>query len=235
MHYYFCYESNFLKLGIGLYLSPVESKDFGCGTIFPPPPPRKKKLCSIPMIPFTGRQFPLLPPYTLLAQKRFKSENFKVQSQLLYMECHDLSALKNFGLKFWKMLLLLAFCTPPPSLPSTCNVELWTILVAEFAFPYYPILKRVIWVHSCEFSKLVSTNCYFKLGKSVVFSYFVAHTDMRSYDCLIGWQAHEGEVCSMQFSADETTAYSMGTDGKVSHNARYSRLLLNEHQDLTSH
>lgn len=40
--------------------------------------------------------------------------------------------------------------------------------------------------------------------------------DMRSYDCLIGWQAHEGEVCSMQFSADETTAYSMGTDGKFS-------------------
>ena len=38
---------------------------------------------------------------------------------------------------------------------------------------------------------------------------------MRSFDCLIGWQAHEGEVCSMQFSADETTAYSMGTDGKV--------------------
>ena len=187
------------------------------------------------MIPFTGRQFPLLPPYTLLSQKRFKSENFKVHSQLLYMECHDLSALKNFGLKFWKMLLLLAFCTPPPSLPSTCNVELWTILVAEFAFPYYPILKRVIWVHSCKFSKLASTNCYFKLGKSVVFSYFVAHTDMRSYDCLIGWQAHEGEVCSMQFSADETTAYSMGTDGKVSHNARYSRLLLNDHQDLTSH
>ena len=38
---------------------------------------------------------------------------------------------------------------------------------------------------------------------------------MRSFDCLIGWQAHEGEVCSIQFSADETTAYSMGTDGKV--------------------
>ena len=142
--------------------------------------------------------------------------------------------------KFWSQVLKnvtpLGILHPPaPSLPSTCNVELWTILVAEFAFPYYPILKRLIWVHSCEFSKLVSTNCYFKLGKSVVFSYFVAHTDMRSYDCLIGWQAHEGEVCSMQFSADETTAYSMGTDGKVSHNARYSRLLLNDHQDLTSH
>ncbi|XP_020630287.1 WD repeat-containing protein 91-like isoform X2 [Orbicella faveolata] len=40
--------------------------------------------------------------------------------------------------------------------------------------------------------------------------------DMRSFDCLIGWQAHEGEVCSIQFSADETTAYSMGTDGKFS-------------------
>lgn len=38
---------------------------------------------------------------------------------------------------------------------------------------------------------------------------------MTSFDCLIGWQAHVGEVCSVQFSADETTAYSMGTDGKV--------------------
>lgn len=45
--------------------------------------------------------------------------------------------------------------------------------------------------------------------------YFVFVIDMRSFDCLIGWQAHVGEVCSMQFSADETTAYSMGTDGKV--------------------
>lgn len=124
MHYYFCYESNFIKLGIGLYLSPVESKDFGCGTISPPLPPEKKKLSSIPMIPFTGRQFPLLPPYTLLSQKRFKSENFKVHSQLLYMECHDLSALKNFGLKFWKMLLLLAFCTLP--LPPF-YVQCWTM------------------------------------------------------------------------------------------------------------
>ena len=45
--------------------------------------------------------------------------------------------------------------------------------------------------------------------------YLCILTDMRSFDCLIGWQAHVGEVCSMQFSADETTAYSMGTDGKV--------------------
>ncbi|XP_015756761.1 PREDICTED: WD repeat-containing protein 91-like [Acropora digitifera] len=38
--------------------------------------------------------------------------------------------------------------------------------------------------------------------------------DMRSFDCLNGWLAHEGEICSLQFSADETTVYSMGTDGK---------------------
>ena len=42
MHYYFCYESNFLKLGIGLYLSPVESKDLVVEQ-FPPPSPQKKK------------------------------------------------------------------------------------------------------------------------------------------------------------------------------------------------
>ena len=38
---------------------------------------------------------------------------------------------------------------------------------------------------------------------------------MRSYDCLMGWQAHSGEVVSAEFSTDETTIYSMGTDGLV--------------------
>lgn len=38
---------------------------------------------------------------------------------------------------------------------------------------------------------------------------------MRSYDCLMGMHAHEGEVCCVQFSVDETTIYSMGSDGKV--------------------
>lgn len=46
------------------------------------------------------------------------------------------------------------------------------------------------------------------------FSFFF-FLDMRSFDCLNGWLAHEGEICSLQFSADETTVYSMGTDGKV--------------------
>ena len=69
MHYYFCYESNFLILGTGLYLSPVESEDFGCGTITLPP--QEKKLCSIPMIPFNGRQFPLLPPLYSVSAKKF--------------------------------------------------------------------------------------------------------------------------------------------------------------------
>ncbi|XP_031557069.1 WD repeat-containing protein 91-like [Actinia tenebrosa] len=38
--------------------------------------------------------------------------------------------------------------------------------------------------------------------------------DMRSYDCLMGMHAHENEVCDVQFSVDETTIYSMGSDGK---------------------
>ena len=42
--------------------------------------------------------------------------------------------------------------------------------------------------------------------------------DMRTYDCLNAWHAHIGEVCSIQFSVDETTIYSMGSDGKVRFN-----------------
>ena len=114
MHYYFCYESNFLILGTSLYLSPVESEDFGCGTILLPP--RKKNSAAFQWSPSMAVNFLYFPLYTLLVQKSFKSENFKVQRLLLYMECHDLSAQKTFGLKFWKMLLLLAFCPPPPSL-----------------------------------------------------------------------------------------------------------------------
>ena len=56
----------------------------------------------------------------------------------------------------------------------------------------------------------VLADILFEIPKRLCFA-----TDMTSFDCLIGWQAHEGEVCSIQFSADETTAYSMGTDGKV--------------------
>jgi len=40
-------------------------------------------------------------------------------------------------------------------------------------------------------------------------------SDMRSYDCLMAMHAHDGEVCCVQFSVDETTIYSMGLDGKV--------------------
>ncbi|KAI8486466.1 WD repeat-containing protein 91 [Branchiostoma belcheri] len=38
--------------------------------------------------------------------------------------------------------------------------------------------------------------------------------DMQRYDCLMSWQAHSGEVYSVQFSCDETSIYSMGADGK---------------------
>ncbi|XP_035673814.1 WD repeat-containing protein 91-like isoform X1 [Branchiostoma floridae] len=38
--------------------------------------------------------------------------------------------------------------------------------------------------------------------------------DMQRYDCLMSWQAHSGEVYSVQFSCDETSIFSMGADGK---------------------
>jgi WD40 repeat protein len=39
--------------------------------------------------------------------------------------------------------------------------------------------------------------------------------DMAQWDVLMGWQAHIGEVYSVQFSCDETTVYSLGEDGKL--------------------
>ncbi|KAJ8317213.1 hypothetical protein KUTeg_005117 [Tegillarca granosa] len=39
--------------------------------------------------------------------------------------------------------------------------------------------------------------------------------DMQQHKCISEWEAHDGEVKSVQFSSDETTCYSMGTDGKL--------------------
>ncbi|XP_061421287.1 WD repeat-containing protein 91 [Lethenteron reissneri] len=38
--------------------------------------------------------------------------------------------------------------------------------------------------------------------------------DVQRYDCLMSWRAHQGEVCSVEFSGDETGVFSMGADGK---------------------
>ncbi len=39
--------------------------------------------------------------------------------------------------------------------------------------------------------------------------------DTSSCSAIMGWNAHEGEVLSVQFSYDETCVYSLGSDGKV--------------------
>lgn len=39
--------------------------------------------------------------------------------------------------------------------------------------------------------------------------------DMQQYECIMRWQAHSGETYSVQFSADETSCFSMGSDGKL--------------------
>ncbi|XP_006861211.1 PREDICTED: WD repeat-containing protein 91 [Chrysochloris asiatica] len=38
--------------------------------------------------------------------------------------------------------------------------------------------------------------------------------DMQQHHCAMSWQAHCGEVCSVEFSYDENTVYSIGEDGK---------------------
>jgi WD40 repeat protein len=40
--------------------------------------------------------------------------------------------------------------------------------------------------------------------------------DMSSCSPIMGWNAHEGEVISIQFSYDETSVFSMGSDNKIS-------------------
>ncbi|KAM9650447.1 WD repeat-containing protein 91 isoform 1-T1 [Trichechus inunguis] len=38
--------------------------------------------------------------------------------------------------------------------------------------------------------------------------------DMQQHECAMSWRAHCGEVCSVEFSYDENTVYSIGEDGK---------------------
>ena len=44
---------------------------------------------------------------------------------------------------------------------------------------------------------------------------------MHRYESLLSWQAHTGETYATQFSPDETSIYSMGSDGKVSVVSKY--------------
>lgn len=126
MHYYFCYESNFIKLGIGLYLSPVESKDFGCRTIFPPPSPQKKKNSVVfqwsPSLAVNFLYFPLILCY------RKKGLNLKILRCIVSCSTWNVTIFPP-----WKLLVssfekcYSSWHFVPLPLPSTCNVELWAI------------------------------------------------------------------------------------------------------------
>ena len=39
--------------------------------------------------------------------------------------------------------------------------------------------------------------------------------DVFQQECLCAWLAHRGEVYNVQFSSDETSVYSMGSDGAI--------------------
>ena len=41
------------------------------------------------------------------------------------------------------------------------------------------------------------------------------YVDMHQNNCISQWDAHDGEVLSLQFSSDENMCYSLGTDEKV--------------------
>lgn len=38
---------------------------------------------------------------------------------------------------------------------------------------------------------------------------------MQRYESALSWNAHDGEVYSVEFSSDENTVFSIGEDGKV--------------------
>ena len=44
---------------------------------------------------------------------------------------------------------------------------------------------------------------------------FTMILDVQKSECLSSWASHKGEVYSLLFSPDETSCYSMGSDGKV--------------------
>ena len=39
--------------------------------------------------------------------------------------------------------------------------------------------------------------------------------DLRSSQSIMNWKAHDGAVCSAQYSFDETSVFSMGTEGQL--------------------
>ena len=52
---------------------------------------------------------------------------------------------------------------------------------------------------------------------SRLWSWFLLVLDIKSSSCISQWVAHTGEAYTTLFSADETSCYSMGSDGKVRH------------------
>lgn len=46
---------------------------------------------------------------------------------------------------------------------------------------------------------------------------------MKTLECFLAWRAHQGEVYSAQYDADETALYSIGADGMVCAAARAER------------
>ncbi|XP_067603178.1 WD repeat-containing protein 91 isoform X2 [Pseudorca crassidens] len=54
--------------------------------------------------------------------------------------------------------------------------------------------------------------------------------DMQQHECAMSWKAHCGEVCSVEFSYDENTVYSIGEDGKfIQWNIHKSGLKVSEY------
>ena len=49
--------------------------------------------------------------------------------------------------------------------------------------------------------------------------------DVVHQECVCGWTAHDGEVFDLQFSSDENTVFSIGSDGKF---AQWSTLRTSE-------
>ncbi|OWF40423.1 WD repeat-containing protein 91 [Mizuhopecten yessoensis] len=96
---------------------------------------------------------------------------------------------------------------PAPSISKVGKLTLWDLRTMKVN-KQLPIDPGPMAVNCCSFNhngQLLLTGA----ADGVIRMY-----DIQQCRCISQWEAHNGEVLSLQFSNDETTCYSMGSDSK---------------------
>lgn len=73
-------------------------------------------------------------------------------------------------------------------------------------FGKYPIHYYISCMYTCIYQFVLHYTVYLHVCVCVFIDVF-------QQECLCGWLAHRGGVYNVQFSSDETSVYSMGSDG----------------------